>query len=408
MQLIRNVTRGLAGLALFLTMVSTVFGSDLKENSANIKQDIKIPGMAVIIKRPGGETGCNTAKHEKWDTVKGGCSNSEYMKENAEVISIAADEYRLSIGVLETTKLAANVRTKDGQPVGAGVPVTWSTTNGYLSASSSITDAASQAIVSLTTPKGTPRGVTTVTANARGGGASVMIVVANSAGISSLSANPPSTIADGTSFITLVATMTYENGSSVGPGESLSWGTQIGRYVSAETTTNASGQAVAYLVSSVPGTAFASATKEVAKLAQVTFNAPAPPLPAGPEIDSFGVQSRASHNGTGSKYWTQNMVQFDGDNAYWQDNLFSWSVRGAERFEVVDAYGVVHYAGTGSEWHVNEEPLAGGRNQFGSPLYLNQRSQESFTIKAYSGNEVASKTIQVNTSWYRCGGGCSM
>lgn len=405
MQLSRHVTRGVAGVALLLTMVSTVFGSDLKENSANIKQDIKIPGMAVIIKRPGGETGCNTAKHEKWDTAKGGCSNSEYMKDNAEVISIAADEYRLSIGVLETTKLAANVRTKDGQPVGAGVPVTWSTTNGYLSASSSITDAASQAIVSLTTPKGTPRGVTTVTANARGGGASVMIVVANSAGISNLSANPPTTIADGTSFITLVATMTYENGSSVGPGESLSWGTQIGRYVSAETTTNASGQAVAYLVSSAPGTAFASATKEVAKVAQVTFNAPAP---SGPEIHSFAVQSRASSNGMGTKNWSPNLVQFDRDNAYWQDNLFSWSASGAERFELVDAYGIVHYAGTASEWHVNIEPLAGGKNAFGSPLYLNHRSQETFTLKAYSGAEVSSKPIQVNTSWYSCGGNCGM
>jgi adhesin/invasin len=406
MQFVRNMTKGLAGLALFLSMVSTVFGIELKENSADIKQNINIPGMAVIIKRPGGETGCNTANHEKWDTAKGGCSNTEYMRDNAEVISIAADNYRLSIGVVETTRLAANVRTKDGQPVGAGVPVTWSTTNGYLSASSSVTDAASQAIVSLTTPKGTPRGVTTVTANARGGGANVTIVVANSAEISNLSANPPSTIADGSSFITLVATMTYENGSSVGPGESLSWGTQIGRYVSAETTTNANGQAVAYLVSSVPGTAFASATKEAAKLAQVTFNAPAPPAPTGPEIDSFAVQSRASENGMGTKYWTQNLVQFDGMSGYWQDNLFSWSARGAERFELVDAYGDVHYSGTGSEWHVNRVPIGG--NQFGTALYRNMRKEESFTLKAYSGNEVTSKTIQVKVYRYDCGGGCSM
>lgn len=301
MNLRRSALRALALGVLGFSVVGMPHAAELKENTADIRQDITIPGMAVTIKRPGGETGCNTANHEKWDTTKGGCSNTEYMKENAEVVSIASNDYRLSIGVIESTTLTANVRTKDGQLVGAGVPVTWSTSKGFLSAGSSITNAASQAVVTLTTPKGTPKGPTTITATAKGGGTSILVVVANSAAISGLTATPPTALADGSSFITLVATLTYENGASVGAGEGLSWDTKIGNYTYAETVTNTNGKAVAYLSSTVPGTGFASAIRDVSTLVGVTFTSPAPLAPVITSVSatkaSGGSDSdeRASH-----------------------------------------------------------------------------------------------------------------
>lgn len=406
MSILRNATRGLATAALLLAMGGWASAAELKENTADIKQDIRIPGMAVTIKRPGNETGCDAAKHEKWDSTKGGCSNTEYMKESARVVSVQFDDPRLSIGVLESTQLKANVRTQDGQLVGAGIPVTWSTTKGYLSTYSNFTDADSQATVTLTTPKGTATGLLTATASAKAGGASTLIAVGNSATVSALTANPPTALADGVSLITLEATLTYyENGKSVGAGEPLSWGTKIGSFTYAENVTNPAGKAVAYLVSTDPGTAFVSATKDVPVLQQVTFSAP---VPIGPEIHSFSVKSKATSNGYGSKYWTDNLVQFNGEIAYWQDNIFSWSASGADRFEIVDAYGRVHYSGSDSEWHVRDQPLAANKNQFGSELYINSRDKETFTLKAFKGQAMASKTIEVKTYWYQCGGGCSM
>lgn len=300
MSILRNATRGLATTALLLAMGGWASAAELKENTADIKQDIRIPGMAVIIKRPGNETGCNTANHEKWDTSKGGCSNAEYMKENAKVVSIGSDEYRLSIGVNESTTLTANVRTKDGQLVGAGVPVSWSTSKGSLSAYSSVTNAASQAVVTLNTPKGTAQGPTTIEATAKGGGTSILVVVANSARISGLTATPPTALADGTSFITLLATMTYENGKSVGAGEGLTWSSDIGRYTYAESVTNPNGQALAYLVSNEAGTNFARAIRDVATLAQVQFLSPAPTAPvittvnATKQVSGVDVTPKAS------------------------------------------------------------------------------------------------------------------
>lgn len=405
MSFLRNATRGLAAAVLLLSMGGWASAAELKENTADIKQDISIPGMAVTIKRPGGETGCNAANHEKWDTTKGGCSNTEYMKENAQVVSIASDEYRLSIGVIESTTLTANVRTKDGQPVGAGVPVSWSTSKGYLSASSSTTNAASQAIVTLTTPKGTPKGPTTIAATAKGGGTSILVVVANSTAISGLTAMPPTALADGSSVITLRATLTYENGQSVGAGEGLSWGTNIGNYTYAETVTNPNGQALAYLVSTVPGTDFASAIRDVPTLAQVNFTSPAP---VGPVIDSFSVKAGARGK------FKENELGFDYDIAYWAaDNVFTWSATGADRFELVDQYGQIHYSGTASGVTFGNQPIGGwGRDgQYGSKLYLNGtagRNQSlTFTLRAYKGEVMVTKQLTARALWNSCGGGCS-
>lgn len=391
MNLRKSALRALAIGVLGLSVVGMPHAAELKENTADIRQDITIPGMAVTIKRPGNETGCNTANHEKWDIDKGGCSNTEYMRENAQVVSIASDEPRLSIGVIESTNLTANVRTKDGQPVGAGVPVTWSTSKGNLSSYSSITNAASQAIVALNTPKGTEKGLITISATAKGGGASTLVVVANSATIADLSAAPASTLANGTSFITLVATLTYENGMSVGAGESLSWDTGIGKYTYAETVTNGSGKASAYLVSSVPGTNFAKAIKDVSKLATVTFTAPEPEAPV---IESFTMVGRSKNWGaTRYKY-------FEPDRVFWvgwvyEPTVFTWVVQGADRYELYDPFGMLKYSGTENSVDIGNTTIDDKGRIAISEIILTK----PFVLKAFKGNKVAVKEVQATQAF---------
>lgn len=396
MSVLRKATRGLATAALLLVMGGWANAAELKENTADIKQDIRIPGMAVTIKRPGNETGCNTANHEKWDTDKGRCSNTEYMKENAKVVSVQFDDPRLSIGVLESTTLKANVRTQDGQLVGAGVPVTWSTTKGYLSTYSNVTDSASQATVTLTTPKGTETGLVTVTASAKAGGANTLIAVGNSATVSSLTANPPVALADGVSYIKFEATLTYyENGKSVGPGESLIWGTMIGRFTYAENVTNQAGKAVAYLVSTEPGKAFVSATKDVAVLEYATFTSPQPDLPVINSFTQLGILGHINLPGTV-------LLDLSGQSQSYPyfsyRNIFSWSVEGADRYELIGPKGVVYYSGSGMGWEAKEYTEYDAR---GVP-----KGKLAWTLRAYKGQSYAERTIETDqrdTGCYSCG-----
>ena len=410
MNLWKSALRALATGTLGLSLVCASHATELKENTARIDQDIKIPGMAVTIKRPGNETGCNAANHEKWDSDKGGCSNTEYMKENAKVITVDTNDPRLSIGVLESTTLTANVRTQDGQFVGAGVPVTWTTTKGSLSTYSSITNAASQATVTLTTPKGTETGMLTVTGSAKGGGAISMIAVGNSATVSELTASPPVALADGSSFITLVATLSYyENKKSVGPGESLTWGTEIGKFTYAENVTNPEGKSVAYLVSTEPGTKFVSATKDVPVLQQVTFTSPGP---VAPVITSFTMRGR--YLDYKDKGWTENVLELDYDVQWYRDNEFKWESEGADRFELVDEWGDIVYAGAEPYVRFHMMPIAppssnprGNSNLYMTPSAHRDRPT-TYTLRAYKGSSMSTKTLTVMAHWYMCGGGCSM
>ncbi|MDZ5605304.1 Ig-like domain-containing protein [Pseudomonas sp. RP23018S] len=400
--------RVLALGALWLCMSSNVSAAQLKENTAIVDQDIHIPGMAVIISK-GNETGCDASRHEKWDTNKGGCSNTEYMKENSQVISVSSSESRLSIGVNESTVLTATVRTKDGQPVGSGVLVSWTASSGRFSSNTSVTGEDSRSSVTFSTSGGTSAGVISIGASAKGGGATTSIELVNSTHVTSLSASPPSVPADGTNHIMLQATLAYENGRSVGAGEPLQWSTNLGNFTYTESQTNPNGQATAYLVSSTPGSGVVTATRNGAAQAQVNFETLVPVAPAGPEILSFSVKGKSGSNGYARNY-TENQASFDYDNAMWGDVIFSWTVSGADRYELVDRFGVVHYSGSESSLHFRDKPLP--PNQFDSQLYLNaspgRKGSETFTLKAYQGSVVVSKTITVTSFWESCGGGCSM
>lgn len=388
--------------AVCCSFIGSLSAAQLKENTADIQQDLNIPGMAVTIKRPGGESGCNTANHETWDTSVGGCSNTEYLKENAKVISVAVSSPTMSIAVSGASLATATVRTKDGQPVGAGIPVTWSTSLGSLSSYSGVTNAASQMSVNLSAPKGTAEGTGVVTASAKAGGASTSVSFYNSASVAALDATPPTVLADGASFSTLVATLTYENGASVGAGEPLSWATNLGNLFYTENITNANGQAVAYLASSTPGLASPQAVRKTARATTVTFTSPAP---IAPVIESFTV--KGCYRGK----CAANEIGFDYDISYWKnDNIFTWTAVGADRFELIDQYGELHYSGSATTVNFKDIPI-GGRT-FASKLYLNAPSggnqHLTFTLRAYKGDVMVTKSLTAYAGWAACGGGCSM
>lgn len=357
-------------------LAGTAIAAPLKENSAYIEQVFKVPDMSIVIKRDNGDnSGCNSALHEKWDPSAGGCSNIEYLKENAQVVSVAASSPTMSIAVSGPSLVTATVRTKDGQLVGAGVPVSWSTTLGALSAYSGVTNASSQMSVTLTSPKGTAEGLGTIAAAAKGGGASTGVSFYNSARVVSLSAIPSSVLADGTSYSTLIASLIYENGASVGSGEPLSWTTNLGTFTYAENSTNVNGQAIAYIVSSTPGVSNPQAVRNLTASTAVTFTSPAP---VAPVINSLTEVASAD-----GRFPMSNTFVYDDSGAtkgyaWGYQNLFTWSATGADRYELISPNGQILYSGSGTSWQNtdNDHFITSGTKN---------KKRFDFTLRAYRG-----------------------
>lgn len=156
-----------AGLGL-----SSVMAAQLKENSAEINQDVNIPTMQVAI-NPGGSA---CTGHQQWDSAAGGCSDSAYQQTTARVVSVSPSATTLNVG--ESTTVIATVRSDNGSLVGAGISVTWSASNGTISSTSGTTNASGQVAVTYTASSA---GIATITATAVGGAASASVTVAAAA-----------------------------------------------------------------------------------------------------------------------------------------------------------------------------------------------------------------------------------
>ena len=379
---LKHIVTGIA-----MTLLTGVAAAvPLKENSAYVNQTFTVPDMSIVIKRDNGDnSGCNASLHEKWDPAAGGCSNTEYLKENAQVISVAASSPTMSIAVSGPSLVTATVRTKDGQLVGAGVPVSWSTSLGALSAYSGVTNASSQMSVTLAAPKGTAEGLGTIVAAAKGGGASTGVSFYNSAKVASLTATPTSVLADGTSHSTLVASLIYENGASVGSGEALSWTTNLGSFTYAEGSTNANGQAIAYIVSSTPGVATPQATRNISASTAVTFNSPAPVAPIINSLTEF-----ASADG---RFPMPNTFIYDDSGAsrgyaFGYQNLFTWSVSGADRYELISPNGQILYSGSATSWQ-------NGDNDYFNTSGTKNKKSYNWTLRAYRGSVYTDAVISL-------------
>ncbi|QKH39201.1 Ig-like domain-containing protein [Achromobacter pestifer] len=147
-----------------------------------------------------------------------------------------------------TVVFTATVEDGRGNPLGAGITVNWSANLGVI-ASTSITNASSQAMVMLTAPL--VPGMATITAKAAEGdaGKTASVVFAANvlmARVAQLTPSKTSGLANGADTVTLTATVDDGRGNPVGAGVAVNWTTDRGT-IAAASVTNASSQATAVL-----------------------------------------------------------------------------------------------------------------------------------------------------------------
>jgi adhesin/invasin len=147
-----------------------------------------------------------------------------------------------------TSTLRATVTDNNGNAVGSGVVITWSTTGGVLANDTSVTDQSGEATMVLTSSKV----VEIVTVGAESGPANNTTKVSFTAGAPvslELDAAPTLISAYNDSTSTLTATLRDANNNAVGAGVLVNWSTTLGNLTSAQSTTNAAGKATMVLTS---------------------------------------------------------------------------------------------------------------------------------------------------------------
>ena len=169
----------------------------------------------------------------------------------AKVVSVVATPGTVQANVENGIQLVATVQDAHGNLVPANVRVTWSSTGGDLSQTTTYTDASGRTTNAF---GGSFAGSYTITASAVGGSAGTVVSVTANVGQASvvgLVASPSSILADGVSTSTLTATVEDENGNRLGAGIPVSWTNSAGVLNTGVTYTDASGRATNTLTSSV-------------------------------------------------------------------------------------------------------------------------------------------------------------
>ena len=161
----------------FAMLAASSTHAELGQNRAEIVDSIAVPDMTVAINQGG--AGCNTAAHEVWTPSEGGCSDIEYQKSTARVVSVTASQSEIESGT-GTAGFTAVVMMANGKRAPAGIPLTWTTSNGTLSSGKTLTN---QYGDSVNTLSGAVSGTATVTAATEYGGANGVVAVKSSAPI---------------------------------------------------------------------------------------------------------------------------------------------------------------------------------------------------------------------------------
>ncbi|QMM55236.1 Ig-like domain-containing protein (plasmid) [Enterobacter sp. RHB15-C17] len=187
-------------------------------------------------------------------TLNGGVPASDTIS------TVTANPGSITDDGVSASVITAKVVDGTGQPA-SGVTVTWSTTLGNLSATSSVTGADGTATTTLT-DSGTP-GTATVTAAITGSSKTVGVTVTDSAAgyvLTGLTSDKGSIVNNGTDAATLTATVHDGSGNSVA-GVTVYWSTTAGNLSAASSVTGSSGQATIKLTDSgTPGTATVTAS----------------------------------------------------------------------------------------------------------------------------------------------------
>jgi adhesin/invasin len=188
-------------------------------------------------------------------------------------INLVATPTSITANGTDASTLVATVRDANGQPIGAGTRVTWTTSTGTLSTSAGTTDAQGQVSTSLT---GTSAGSAAVNATAGSASArtTVTLNVATTYHIDAVYAVPRSVPADGESMVIAYAQVVDQDDNPAPAGISVTWSTTLGQLSAQSSTTNAEGQASTQITSEEPGRAqveAATSTSTSNESTSVTF-----------------------------------------------------------------------------------------------------------------------------------------
>lgn len=298
----------------------------------------------------------------------------------ARVLQVVASPTSILANGTSSSTLVATVQDANGNALPAST-VNWSSTSGSLSASATTTGSDSKTTVILTSS--TVAGLATITASAAAGSSSAGVTfTANpaTARVIGVAASPASVVANGTSFSTLSATVTDDNGNRV-PGVSVSWTSTLGTLAGTSSTTGSTGVATINISSTTAGasTVTASAVAGSAN-GSLTFT------PDAPVINSFYNENNQVFYD--SNIGDQGIYHYDGIS-----NRFRWSVTNATRYELVDVNfrNKVLYSGSGNFVDVTYQ-TAGQESD--------RNNQRSYTLRAYNGSTVTTRTITVNIRLY--------
>lgn len=149
----------------------------------------------------------------------------------------------------DASTIVATVRDSNGQPIGAGTRVTWTTSTGTLSTSAGTTDAQGQVSTSLT---GTTAGSAAVTATVGCASArtTVTLNIATTYHLVEVYAVPRSVPADGETMVTAYAQVVDQDDNPAPAGIRVTWSTTLGQ-LSAQTSTTDSDSLASTQITSV-------------------------------------------------------------------------------------------------------------------------------------------------------------
>lgn len=351
MKIRRELVRAATCGAFLLSFSGAVFAAQLKENSADIQQVISVPDMAIVINAGG--SGCNTGRHEVWDPTENGCSNTEWVKKTARVVSLTASPPTIVANNIATSTLLATLKDGDGYLVGPGIPTSWGATRGSLSRTSTVTNSSGQTSVTL---RGTAAGVGTVTAAAVNGSASTNVTLTadpSTSRVVTLTPSPASVAADWTAA-GLFATVRDAYNNILPAGQAVYWAATLGSLNTGLSYTDSDGVAVATIASGSAGDSTISARTAVSNNATTGMNF-TESNPA-PTILSF------SQSGQYANKMVPNQISFDRSQgayinpgpvmrgAFW-NNQFNWSAINAKTYELVDHGGQIMYSGPATSFN---------------------------------------------------------
>lgn len=383
MKIRRELVRAATCGAFLLSFSGAVFAAQLKENSADIQQVISVPDMAIVINAGG--SGCNTGRHEVWDPTENGCSNTEWVKKTARVVSLTASPPTIVANNIATSTLLATLKDGDGYLVGPGIPTSWGATRGSLSRTSTVTNSSGQTSVTL---RGTAAGVGTVTAAAVNGSASTNVTLTadpSTSRVVTLTPSPASVAADWTAA-GLFATVRDAYNNILPAGQAVYWAATLGSLNTGLSYTDSDGVAVATIASGSAGDSTISARTAVSNNATTGMNFtesnPAPTIlsfsQSGQRANKMIPNQISFDRSKGGSYVTPVM-----NGAFWS-NQFNWSAINAKTYELVDHGGQIMYSGPATGFNPNGRPILSNMD---SCRYV------TWVLRAYNGPNMTSTPI---------------